>query len=249
MDIKQQSNEQIKGNECTLVCVESTQQEHGRKDSYEKHSECLLCSGQTIRENVHLMGLDAMPHPTSALFLFAWLKKKALALDPWECLEKCDTLWVVEVKECIKNYRTHFGTSPIAYQLSAHPAAPTEKVLPDDYSNCAVAHYQKRASDECHKCFRPRVKNIGKLLSSQISLINIDVAHKSELANCIWKVPKSKCQRLAFIPSEICSYHFPSRAQPGQMMKRPMRNYTTTTNQALPTIYRIMHLTITKSRL
>nr|CCA20137.1 AlNc14C86G5536 [Albugo laibachii Nc14] len=87
MDIKQQSNEQIKGNECTLVCVESTQQEHGRKDSYEKHSECLLCSGQTIRENVHLMGLDAMPHPTSALFLFAWLKKKDFALDPWEFLE------------------------------------------------------------------------------------------------------------------------------------------------------------------
>nr|CCA14968.1 AlNc14C7G976 [Albugo laibachii Nc14] len=201
-----QKNGKTKEQQLQSYCLEATP----KPDTYargrsihERMLSCMKCIRRTATGFVHWFRGDATVEKVASLLI----SSKKYLTDWSDCMGMCHTLKKAPIANCYVDYQTQFDESPIGDQIFVNIAEPSRKNLfPDYYSECVVSHYRSEHFQKCQRCLNTIVDNPAVKLSDITSLITSKAGQKATLTTCISTSNERICDKLVFVPNEMCMY-------------------------------------------
>ncbi|KAL0583385.1 hypothetical protein ABG067_006765 [Albugo candida] len=108
----------------------------------------------------------------------------------------------VDVPHCYEKYGDQFDTSPIRSPISVQTPETINLMSMGELSQCVLAHQEGNECDDCIEL----AGITGSDLSSTEFLIGIKDEQKLELGKCISTSTFKACNKLEFVPNEICMH-------------------------------------------
>ncbi|KAL0590203.1 hypothetical protein ABG067_001848 [Albugo candida] len=199
-------------------CLEVTPQPDTSSEGLSRHERtlrCMKCLERSVVGFAHWLKVDAFFEPSAFILVASKTDLTNWNICRMDCYSVANTL----VDKCYKDYQAQFDPSPIGDQIFVHVATQDEKdFFPDFYSNCLVAHYHYEHVEECRRCLRSSFEVRVDPLSKITSLIATINAQGKNFKECISFPNKHACDKLVFVPDQICMYEHDTPLQSEQML-------------------------------